>query len=135
MLKQLFIVTILPLCLFAKSYYADDLSAKQAYAMQQEGVVLLDVRTQREYDSVHPKGAALVPVYFEREGERVFNERFVDNVYEQLGSYDTPVILICRTGSRTKEAANILANEGFNEVYNVTEGFANDWVVQKLPVQ
>lgn len=134
-MKKIWLFMLLPVALFAQlKLYSDDITSNQAYKMQQEGIILIDVRTVKEFKALHPKGAINIPVYFEKEGQRVFNEGFVYEI-EQKISYETPVVLICRTGSRTKEAANILAKKGFSEVYNVSNGFANDWMQVKLPVE
>lgn len=135
-MKKFIIVALLPLALFAKQMlYTADIDSIQAYQMQQEGVVLLDVRTIEEYASLHAKDAVNIPLYNLEFGKRVFNDAFVYSVQKFVQDSDKPIVLICRTGSRTVEAANLLAQEGFGEVYNITHGFANDWVKVDLPVE
>ncbi len=134
MKKFLFLLLFAPYILTASILY-DNIDANKAYQKSKEGTVLIDVRTIKEYQSLHPKGAVNVPVYFEKNGERVLNEGFADAVEKSLDDSDRPVIVICRTGSRTKDAAQILVDEGFSQVYNVTDGFANDWLKQDLPVE
>ncbi len=141
MLKKLLTLLMFAPLLYAQvnfqtaKLYKADISAKQAYEMQQEGVVLIDARTKREFNTLHPKGSINIPVFFEKNGKRVFNQNFPNEVYElQKKNLNTKLILICRTGSRTKLASNILANLGFKEVYNVQYGFALDWTKVNLPV-
>lgn len=118
----------------AKLYKAD-ISAKKAYEMQQNDVILVDARTKREFNELHPKGAINIPVFYEQKGQRVFNRNFANEIYALLKQdLNKEVILICRTGSRTKLASNLLANVGFKNVYNVQYGFALDWTKVKLPV-
>ncbi len=116
--------------------YKADITAREAYEMQKRGVVLIDVRTKKEYDFMRPTNAILIESYFEIEGQRVFNQNFVSQV-EDLVKMDLSkeIILICRSGSRTKEVANILAKNGFSNVYNVKNGFVYDWVKANLPTQ
>jgi rhodanese-related sulfurtransferase len=38
----------------------------------------------------------------------------------------TPVILICRSGKRSNEAGEALIKDGFQNVYNVLEGFEGE---------
>ncbi|KAB7884379.1 rhodanese-like domain-containing protein, partial [Poseidonibacter ostreae] len=45
------------------------------------------------------------------------------------------IILICRSGSRTKLASNLLAEQGFSNIYNVRYGFQYDWLKVKLPTE
>jgi rhodanese-related sulfurtransferase len=58
---------------FAEDLYEDDLSPKEAYEMQKEGAVIIDVRTPSEFIyAEHPLGAINVPViYFDYEPKSV----------------------------------------------------------------
>lgn len=61
------------------------------------------------------------------------NRNFLENVKKVIKKFGNRAILvICRSGARSKYAANILAKNGFNEVYNVEEGFLG-WKKAKLP--
>lgn len=148
MKKLLIFLTLGITLLFAQNYdyaktknlglYKADINAMQAYEMQKKGVLLVDVRTKREYAFSHPKDAVLVPVFFEKNGQRVYNNNFIEQVeYALGGDSDKPIMLICRSGSRTKYAANILADNGFGNVYNVVYGFATKggWLDSRLPIQ
>ena len=116
--------------------YKADISAQQAYDMQQQGVLLIDTRTVREYKTLHPKGAINIPVFKEQNRQRVFNKQFAYEVYEALNkNQNKKVILICRSGSRTKLASNLLAYNKFTNVYNVKSGFQYDWIKVNLPVE
>jgi len=58
------------------------------------------------------------------------NLSFVDEVTARLMkkglSKNDMVIVICRSGSRSARAADVLAKAGFTNVYSVTEGFEGD---------
>jgi rhodanese-related sulfurtransferase len=58
------------------------------------------------------------------------NADFVEMVEDRLGSKglgkNDRVILICRSGERSAQAANALAQEGFRNVWTVVEGFEGD---------
>lgn len=115
--------------------YKQDINSKKAFEMQQTGVLLIDVRTPREYKFLHPKGSINIPIFEERYGQRLLNKDFINQVdYAVKGDTDMKIILICRSGSRTKFASNLLANEGFSNVYNVRKGFLYDWKRVGLPV-
>ena len=122
--------------LSTSTLYKADINSQTAYKMQQNGVLLVDIRTQREYNTLHPKHALNIPIFFEQFGQRVFNKNFIAQINQALnGDTNKKVILICRSGSRTKFASNLLAYEGFTNVYNVTQGFAFDWEPNHLPVE
>lgn len=121
---------------FNNALYKADINSKAAYELQQKGALLIDVRTKREFEFLHAKDSINIPVFFEQTGQRVFNQNFVEQIdYAVKGNHDKEIILICRSGSRTKFAANLLANEGFTNVYNITMGFAYDWSKTDLPVE
>lgn len=74
-----------------------------------EEAVIIDIRTQDEYQEGHIPGAALIPL-------------------DQLGSRmnevprDRKVLLICRSGNRSAKGTSLLRSSGFDNVYNVTGG-------------
>lgn len=116
--------------------YKADINSTTAYKMQQEGVVIIDVRTKREFNESRAKDSINIPVFFEQNRQRVFNRNFLDQVYLTLKKDLTKkVILICRSGSRTKLASNLLAYQGFTNVYNIKTGFQYDWIKINLPIE
>lgn len=142
MKKLLLIFTLFLSIAFAQvnlktaSLYKADIDSKLAYNMQQNGALLIDVRTKREFTFSHPKDAINIPIFYEKFGQRVLNKEFLDQVdYIVNSDMDKKVILICRSGSRTKFASNILANEGYSNVYNIKKGFTFDWTKTNLPVE
>lgn len=116
--------------------YKADIDSKQAYELQQKGYMLIDVRTIPEYKFSRPAGSKNIPIYHDKNGERVLNENFLDQIdYAVGGNSDKPIILICRSGSRTLEAANLLAKNGYTNVYNIKQGFSYDWIKVGLPIE
>lgn len=106
------------------------ISAPEAWKICQQDprALLIDIRSSMEYLFVgHPKGAVHVP--WIDEPDWVVNEHFeVDIRKLALGglhetSGDVPIILICRSGVRSAEAAKVLVEAGLNNVYNIDEGF------------
>ena len=75
---------------------------------------LLDVRTKEEFDSEHIKGAILIPDY-------EINTRAEDILTDK----NALILVYCRTGRRSKNAANNLATLGYTNVKEF--GGINDW--------
>jgi rhodanese-related sulfurtransferase len=80
----------------------------------------------------HPKGAIHVPWIDEPDWN--INPRFATEVRKLMlggviSDHDNcqieavPVVLICRSGRRSLEAGKVLIEDGFCEVYNVSDGF------------
>jgi rhodanese-related sulfurtransferase len=130
-------------------YYHKEISVSEAYlAMEhskgwdnkknkgQPKPVLIDVRTLREYAGGHPEDAYNVPfpnIYGSNDQNPL---KFYWEVYDIVkGNFDTPVMLLCRTGSRSIRAGNVLAEPEsdpatadlglipFTNVTNVWEGY------------
>ncbi|MDD2414745.1 MAG: rhodanese-like domain-containing protein [Eubacteriaceae bacterium] len=79
-----------------------------------EELVLLDVRTAEEYAEKHIPGAVLLP-----------NEDIGETRPEQLPVLDTEILVYCRSGNRSAQAAEKLAKMGYTQVYDM--GGINDW--------
>lgn len=113
-----------------------DLTPQQAYDLMQKNprAVLIDVRSSMEYLFVgHPKGS--IHVAWIDEPDWKINPHFAAQVRQvMLGGISAiegkgstaPVVLICRSGKRSLEAGELLAKEGFSEVFHVTEGFEGE---------
>lgn len=83
--------------------------------MDTQEVLVLDVREQSEYDSGHIPGAVLLPVgSIDQEAAAAV-----------IPSLDTPVLVYCRSGNRSKTAASTLAQLGYTAVYEF--GGINSW--------
>lgn len=74
-------------------------------------VQLIDVRTPREYNTGHIKSAKNIDFY-----SRTFKKEF-----EKLEK-DKALYIYCRTGSRSRHAANKLVEFGFKEIYDLKGG-------------
>lgn len=88
-------------------------AAKERMDSQDE-LVILDVRTEEEYNEDHIEGAILIP-----------NEEIKEEPLEQIPDMDTEILLYCRSGVRSKEAANKLVNAGYTNVFDM--GGIIDW--------
>jgi rhodanese-related sulfurtransferase len=104
---------------------------KEAYEFLQANpnAVLIDVRSEMEYLFVgHPKDALLIPW---QDGEFFdINPDFLGHV-RKASSVNRPVVLICRSGNRSKIAGEFLEKNGLPEVYNVLHGFEGDLDAQR----
>lgn len=88
--------------------------------------LFIDCRSDPEYFFVgHAVGAMHVPWYDAPDWD--FNPDFITDVKKLAGnSLDRPIVLICRSGKRSVEAAQSLEEAGFVDVYNVLHGFEGD---------
>jgi rhodanese-related sulfurtransferase len=87
--------------------------------------VLVDCRSETEYFYVgHPVGS--VHVAWQEGPDWSVNPDFARVVLREAKGRDRPIVLICRSGNRTLEAARALEADGFGTVLNVLHGFEGD---------
>ena len=90
----------------------------QAEALQmmqeQENYLIVDVRRTDEFAEGHIAGAINVP-----------NEEIADEMPELLPDKDQLLLIYCRSGNRSKEASQKLADIGYTNVYEF--GGINTW--------
>jgi rhodanese-related sulfurtransferase len=100
------------------------LHPKQAWSIQdtEPAAVLLDVRDRTEFNFVgHPAGALNLP--WKEAPSWQPNPRFIDEARRLIPDPGTPVLLLCRSGQRSLDAAKALAEAGYTDLSNIEEGF------------
>jgi rhodanese-related sulfurtransferase len=92
------------------------ISAEDAKARMDSGddIVILDVRTSEEYEAGHIEDAILIP-----------NETISDEQPELLADLDAEILIYCRSGNRSAQAAKKLMGIGYTNVYDF--GGIIDW--------
>ena len=91
----------------------DQEKAKEMMAVN-DGHVVVDVRRADEYASGHIPGAILIP-----------NESIGTEKPDQLPDKDQIILVYCRSGNRSKQAAQKLADMGYTNIYEF--GGINTW--------
>ena len=71
----------------------------------EEGYIILDVRTQEEYDQGHIPGAIVIS-----------HEEIAEKAEEVLTDKDQLILVYCRSGRRSKIAAEALAELGYTNI-------------------
>ncbi len=102
----------------------ENLTPKQCFAFMQNHphAVMIDVRTKMEHIFVgHPLAA--VHVAWKEFPDWQTNPDFISQVKQVVSDMNTPVLLLCRSGQRSLEAAVLLESVGFKHLINILEGF------------
>jgi len=113
----------------------DGLTPQQAWQKLQDDprAILIDIRSSMEYLFVgHPVGSVHVAWIDEPDWE--VNPHFCTEVRKvllggavcDLDDGCAPVILICRSGKRSREAGETLLKAGLKNIYHIDEGFEGD---------
>ena len=96
------------------SYTQIDQETAREMMLRDDGHVIVDVRRQDEYDAGHIPGAILIP-----------NESIGTEQPEQLPDLNQIILIYCRSGNRSKQAAQKLFDMGYTNVYEF--GGINTW--------
>jgi rhodanese-related sulfurtransferase len=97
-----------------------------------QGVKVVDVRRPEEWHQTGVVEGSHLITAFDRYGR--IEPGFV-GAFQELVAKDEPVVLICRTGSRTAVLAHALAEQlEYQRVYNVTDGITR-WIAEGQVVQ
>ncbi|MDH4395146.1 MAG: rhodanese-like domain-containing protein [Limnobacter sp.] len=110
--------------------YCGSLSPTEAWALLQSDpdAVLVDVRTQAELDWVGQVSFSedrWMHIEWSTYPEGTRNEDFVAQVKSRIDPNQT-ILLLCRSGARSHNAAALLVKHGFDKAINVLEGFEGD---------
>ncbi len=92
-----------------------------AYEKYQAGALVVDVRTQDEWNQGHIAKSVLIPL------------DQLPNRLDELPK-DREILVVCHTGVRAQDGAKILLNAGFTQVSSLSGGL-QAWVEAGYPVQ
>lgn len=98
----------------SNSYQQVDAEVAKELMDTEDDYVILDARTQTEYDEGHIPGAILIP-----------HDTVATATENALPDKDQLILVYCRSGNRSKEASQALVDLGYTNV--VEFGGINSW--------
>ena len=125
MIKQACVVTLLSLCAWAAHAEVVNVDNAEMARLVASGAAVIDIRTAPDWKETGVVAGSKLRTFFDEKGQ-------VDAPawLQQLKTTIKPgqsVVLICRSGNRSRTAAQFLAQQaGYKTVYNVTSGM-NGW--------
>ena len=121
------------------------LTSNEAYEMLQkesDKTLFVDVRTRAEVNFLGMPTVADANIPYMKLSEwyawdekknnfkMELNDQFLPNIKERLAAKglteNDKIVFICRSGSRSAAAANLLAKAGYKNVYTVVDGYEGD---------
>ena len=99
------LVLLLTACAQAASY--EQITQEEAKQIMDttNGYILLDTRTREEYDQGHIPGALLIP-----------HTEIAQRATDELPDKDQVILVYCRSGNRSKQASEVLAELGYTNI-------------------
>jgi rhodanese-related sulfurtransferase len=115
------------------AHYAGDLDPDQAWVRFQEqpNAILIDVRTTAEWSyvgepDISRSGRDVVKLSWKEFPSMQINPVFVKTLTELAPDKNTTLLFLCRSGVRSKDAAVAMTKHGYQQCYNIEEGFEGD---------
>lgn len=119
--------------MLADKGYAGDVNAKEAWRILEEDpdATLIDVRTVAEWVFVGLPDLSrlrknVVCVQWQQWPRMAANPEFVSHVAAEGVTRERPLLLLCRSGNRSRDAAIALTAAGYGPCYNIAGGFEGD---------
>jgi len=117
------------ICLFVVSLFYSgtllaelvDINNTELQKLLNEKTLIIDVRRAEEWSETGVIQSSHLLTFFDKNGN-VNTEKWYSDISD-ISDKTTPVILVCRSGSRSKVIGNwMLRTLGYQTVYNVTDG-------------
>ena len=101
-----------------------DIGLEDLKKLQEEGTMIIDVRSPQEYKEEHIDGAISIPEYeIKRKIENIISDK------------NKNIVVYCSSGGRSKKAQKQLEKLGYSQVYNLYNGLTNYWDFCELMIK
>jgi len=130
-MKIKFYIKLIVCLLTVKFAFADvvDVNNEQILELSKTNIPIVDVRSSSEWDQTGVIPTSILLTFFDKEGNYD-----LDKWYEKLRleiEEGKPIILICRSGNRSRIIAEMMDKEFDNVIYNAKRGITS-WIDEKL---
>ena len=106
-----------------------DINNEEMIKLSNVNIPIVDVRRSSEWDQTGVIPNSILLTFFDEEGNYNFDEWY-EKLQLKINGAD-PIILICRSGYRSKIVANMMDKEFNTTIYNAQSGM-NSWISEKL---
>jgi len=104
-------------------------SPEELQALQQQGALVVDIRTPEEWKSTGIIAGSRKLMYFDRNGA-YDRDAWLSQLKTLVRKPDQPVVLVCRSGNRSGTVGKELAAQpGFGTIYHLEKGL-RQWTAE-----
>ena len=130
-MKIKFYMQIIVGLLIVKFVFAEviDVDDQEMIKLSNDNIPIVDVRRSSEWDQTGVIPNSILLTFFDEEGNYNFDKWF-EKLQLEINVAD-PIILICRSGQRSKVVANMI-DEKFNSIIYNSQSGINSWISKKL---
>ena len=94
--------------------HQEDITMEELKQMQNNGCIVIDVRSPQEYKEWHIKGSISIPEY-----------EILKRINKYVKNKNEEIVVYCQSGYRSKKAQKELQKQGYTNVFNLYNGFEN----------
>ena len=117
--------------LFNPQLFADiyEVNNNKIIILMESGIPLIDIRTKREWYETGVIKKSNLLTFFDKDGNSNVKKWMLE--LEKIASKKDPVIIICRSGRRSRIVSNLLDQEAnYSSVFHATNGMLS-WIDSK----
>ena len=114
--------------LFSTQLFAEinEVNNNKIKILMESGVPLVDIRTEKEWHETGVINQSKLLTFFDKDGNSNVKKWMLE--LEKIASKKDPVIIICRSGRRSRIVANFLdQKEHYTTVFHATDGIIS-WI-------
>ena len=108
-----------------------NITNEQILKLSKSNIPIVDVRRNSEWHQTGVVPNSILLTFFDKNGNYNF-EKWYGKLRLNINE-EKPIILICRTGRRTKIIAEMMDKKLDNVIYNAKDGITS-WIDAKLPI-
>lgn len=124
-MRRLILICLLAFSAIARAEVID-IDNAQLEKLSRSGVPVIDIRLQSEWEETGIVAGSKLLTFFDEKG-RYDAAAWLEKV-KPIAKPNEPVIVICRSGNRTKPVSQFLSQQaGYTTVYNVKNGIKG-WI-------
>ena len=136
-MKKIILITF-SIFFISFSSIANELSAIDAAKEMKNNLIIIDVRNKEEW-----KETGIIPnslLIQMLSAGRTIRKEYISELLIALGEdKDIKAAIICHSGGRSSATVELLKNEGFNNIFNISEGMVGNgsttgWINRNLPL-
>lgn len=122
-LATMWVVTLGAIIMYHKRTSASSVGPQKAVMLiNREDAVVVDVRDKKEFDTGHIVDSINIPL-----------AKLKQRITELQKHKEKPVVVVCKLGQQSSEAAKTLQEAGHEEVFRLSGGLT-EWKAQSLPL-
>jgi rhodanese-related sulfurtransferase len=123
LLSSMWVITLGAIMIYHQRTGASSVGPQKAVMLiNRQGAVVVDVREKKEFDTGHIVDSINIPL-----------AKLKQRLSELRKHKEKPVVVVCKLGQHSGDAAKTLQESGYAEVFRLSGGLT-EWKAQSLPL-